>query len=236
MSLTGTSMSTPVVSGTVALMMQANPALTPNLVKAILQYTAEHDDGYDRLTQGAGFLNAKGAVELAAHFASPGFVPYPSDAGWSRALIWGNHLTRGGTLRTDANAWSAGVRWGSSITPGGARVGWGVRCGTSGCSGDDPSTWQPWQTSCLDDACTVRQGSASAFPNLVWGSLCGGADCHLPWTVADVGAVATADGDTVVWGTGGGDTVVWGTGDGDTVVWGTSCADPSCAPVVWGRR
>jgi serine protease AprX len=246
MSLTGTSMSTPVVSGTVALMMQANPGLTPNLVKAILQYTAEHYDGYDRLTQGAGFLNAKGAVELAAHFAAPQLVPYPSDAGWSRTLIWGNHLTRGGKLQTNANAWTVGVRWGSSITPAGARVAWGVRCGTSGCSGDDPSTWPLWQTSCLNDACTVRQGPASAFPNLVWGALCGGADCNLPWTVAGVGAVAmangdtvvwgTGDGDTVVWGTGDGDTVVWGTGDGDTVVWGTSCADPSCAPVVWGRR
>ena len=41
LSLTGTSMAAPVVSGTVALMLQANPNLTPNLVKAILQYTAQ---------------------------------------------------------------------------------------------------------------------------------------------------------------------------------------------------
>ena len=34
-------MAAPVVSGTVALMLQANPTLTPNLVKAILQYTAQ---------------------------------------------------------------------------------------------------------------------------------------------------------------------------------------------------
>ena len=40
MSMTGTSMAAPVVSGTVALMLQANPKLTPNMVKAILQYTA----------------------------------------------------------------------------------------------------------------------------------------------------------------------------------------------------
>ncbi len=37
----GTSFATPVVSGVVALLLQANPGLTPPLVKAILQYTAE---------------------------------------------------------------------------------------------------------------------------------------------------------------------------------------------------
>ena len=34
-------MATPVVAGSVALMLEANPSLTPNMVKAILQYTAE---------------------------------------------------------------------------------------------------------------------------------------------------------------------------------------------------
>ena len=69
LTLSGTSMAAPVVAGTVALMLQANPALTPNAVKAILQYTAEQRAGYNALTQGGGFLNTMGAVRLARFFA-----------------------------------------------------------------------------------------------------------------------------------------------------------------------
>ena len=53
-------MAAPVVAGTVALMLQANPALTPEAVKAILQTTAEtQQPDTDQLAQGAGFLNAR---------------------------------------------------------------------------------------------------------------------------------------------------------------------------------
>jgi serine protease AprX len=65
LTLSGTSMAAPIVAGTVALMLQANPSLTPEGVKAILQRTAESSSRYDALTQGAGFLNARAAVELA---------------------------------------------------------------------------------------------------------------------------------------------------------------------------
>ena len=61
LSLSGTSMSAPVVTGAVALMLQANPGLLPNAVKAILQYTARPFTSYDRLTQGAGVLRTRRA-------------------------------------------------------------------------------------------------------------------------------------------------------------------------------
>src|SRR5262249_56480784 len=78
--LSGTSMATAVATGTVAVLLEANrdenpgrrnPPLTPNAVKAILQFTALrlHDDAgveYDSLRQGAGGLNARGAAALAA--------------------------------------------------------------------------------------------------------------------------------------------------------------------------
>jgi serine protease AprX len=70
LSLTGTSMAAPVVSGTIALMLQANPNLTPDVVRTILQHTAEARAGYDTFTQGAGFLNAREAVTLAQSMAS----------------------------------------------------------------------------------------------------------------------------------------------------------------------
>ena len=91
-------MAAPVVSGTVALMLQANPALTPNAVKAILQYTAQPYPGYDPLTQGAGFLNAQGAVELARSSAIRRRSPHRHRADWSVRLIWGNQLVSGGQL------------------------------------------------------------------------------------------------------------------------------------------
>src|SRR6267143_687056 len=65
MQLSGTSMSTAVISGAVALMLQANPGLTPNMVKAILMYTAQIMDGPDLFEQGAGMLNVDGAVRMA---------------------------------------------------------------------------------------------------------------------------------------------------------------------------
>ena len=65
MKLSGTSIAAPAVAGAVALMLQANPGLTPPLIKAILQYTAQPLPGANLLQQGAGLLNVDGAVALA---------------------------------------------------------------------------------------------------------------------------------------------------------------------------
>src|SRR6267143_3232088 len=55
----------PILAGAAALLLQANPGLTPPLIKAILQYTAQPLPGFNLLEQGAGLLNVDGAVALA---------------------------------------------------------------------------------------------------------------------------------------------------------------------------
>ena len=121
LSLTGTSMAAPVVTGAIALMLEANAALTPNAVKAILEYTAEARDGYNHLTQGAGFLNARGAVELARAFAGTALAPELSSdpVRWSRHIIWGNRRVAGGMLGARANAWKPGRDVGRRADAGG---------------------------------------------------------------------------------------------------------------------
>jgi serine protease AprX len=65
MYLSGSSMAAPIAAGTAALMIQANPKLTPGLVKAILMYTAQSLVGANTLEQGAGQINVEGAIRLA---------------------------------------------------------------------------------------------------------------------------------------------------------------------------
>ena len=219
LSLSGTSMASPVVSGTVALMLQANPALTPNLVKAILQFTAESRDGYNALTQGAGFLNTRGAVELAQSLAAGATIARADrpDVGargprGAARSIWGNHRITGGQIRAEANAWRTDVLWGSAQAPGGDAI----VLGTS--SESDNIVW----------------GTGSESDNIVWGTECGGADCdNIVWgTVCPEGEC-----DNIVWGTAQEeDNIVWGTGDdgeGDNIVWGTNVLDDT-DNIVWG--
>jgi subtilisin family serine protease len=132
MTLSGSSMSTGVVSGAVALMLQANPGLTPNMVKAILMYSAQIMNGPDLFEQGAGMLNVDGAVRLARSISKYAYAlpvgqslsvsGFPSAettiAGetfaWSQGLIWGFGGLRGETMfTTQQGAYAQSLIWGT---------------------------------------------------------------------------------------------------------------------------
>jgi len=204
MSLSGTSMAAPVVAGTVALMLEANPTLTPNAVKAILQYTAELRPRTAALAQGAGLLNARGALRLARFFARPqNGLGEPRDAiagryvSWARHLIWGNYRVTGGVPLPGSNAWSTSVSWGDVRTLDGSLVVWGAA---------NPVD-VVWSTS----------------RNVVWGELTAN---NVVW--GESGAA------NVVWGEARGANVVWGEAQAQNVVWGEDCGGLNCERVLWG--
>jgi subtilisin family serine protease len=144
LSLSGTSMAAPVVSGTVALMLQANPSLQPHEVKAIIESTAGFSPAYDRLTQGAGFLDANGAVALARQFISTpvcdalncvalsSITAVSATAADSQTVVWGT--TDGETVVWGTSDGET-VVWG---TNDGETVVWGTSCPDSSC---EPVIW-----------------------------------------------------------------------------------------------
>ena len=91
LSLSGTSMAAPVVADRRAD-APGQPELTPNVVKASCSTPRSSTDGYNALTQGAGFLNALGAVRLARFYATASAGRAVSvQSMWSKHIIWGNH-------------------------------------------------------------------------------------------------------------------------------------------------
>ncbi len=148
MRMSGTSMASPVVTGTIALMLQANPSLTPNLVKAILQYTAEDHETYGHLAEGAGFLNARGAVQLAQSLGNKLTTSPKDPTPWSRQIIWGNRRVAGGVIKVAANAWDQRIVWGADTAADGERIVLGTQCAERECdellwsaSEVDPGEW-----------------------------------------------------------------------------------------------
>jgi serine protease AprX len=195
--LSGTSMATAVATGAVALVIEAHqqaypnaPALTPNLVKGILQYSSLrlHDSlgaDYDDLTQGAGSLNPVGARDLARA------IDTRQPAGW----YWlTSSITPSTTLQTDALAWSQRVFWRTQTV-------WGPTIDTHQIAWAFNTMWgstNAWDSHIVWGTDTVWGNDAPAWSN------------HIVWGTNVVGSYSD-DGDHIVWGTTNGPgSTAWG--------------------------
>ena len=143
MMLSGTSISAPAVAGAAALMLQATPGLTPPLIKAILQYTAQPLPNANLLQQGAGLLNVDGAIQLAramkpdlarkiaagdysigaainaSELPTPVSTVNGQSFNWSRVVyVGGNHVVSGAALFTKYQAiWDPRLTWAERRRP-----------------------------------------------------------------------------------------------------------------------
>jgi hypothetical protein len=113
-------------------MFQANPSLGPGLAKFILMYTAEKMDDESILAQGSGYLNAEGAVRMAAtlrqdlNTLAEGDDLLPQGASVASAsliegelILFGSGiLYRGATVGSDAHLYRPGDPWGDGVVWG----------------------------------------------------------------------------------------------------------------------
>ncbi|HEY2907564.1 MAG TPA: S8 family serine peptidase [Vicinamibacterales bacterium] len=241
--LSGSSMAAAVTTGLAALIVDAHNRaayldsrpLTPNTVKAILEYTAIPLTGFDHLTEGTGEINSSGAIALASAIdtsAAPAAwwlragIPMFTVIGggrdyWSQEIIWGDTLLSGQLLFERAAAWMPGAVWGSNAVwrPGVAEVEassvvWGA--GAAWCRN---IVWSNRLIGQKTDGENIVWGASQGLDNIVWGTV---TTDNVVW--------GTMQGDNIVWGTVTSDNIVWGTSHTDNVVWGTSDDDN----VVWG--
>jgi serine protease AprX len=186
MKLSGTSMATAVTTGTVALIIEQRKKaslipLTPNEIKAIVEFTAIPLNGTDVLAQGAGAINPPGAIALASvltgsalvDFRATTILPPTTTIGtetytWNQAIIWGHTNVDGNAIYYNEPAWGSLTTWGSAII-------WGHGTADAGdLTWDLAPTWSA---------------------NTIWDPIVGPSSAELSWP--ELG------GQAIIWGHGG---------------------------------
>jgi serine protease AprX len=187
MRLSGTSMATPVVAGAAALLLQQDPTLTPDQVKARLMKTAQKSlplfsTGIDSITHahfnlqsdvfevGAGYLDVQAAVYNSDLTALPAL---------SATAVYNSATHRVTIVRNSLTSWGSSVVWGDILV-----YGLDVLNGTD------------------SDGFSVVWGDSE-----IWGIDDGGGGFSVVWgdsTLLPMSMQALADGDddafSVVWG------------------------------------
>lgn len=180
--LSGTSMATPVVSGTVALMLQKDPTLTPDTVKARLMKTASknfpvssvatdpttgqtYSSTYDVFTIGAGYLDA--AAALASYDQA-------LTASTSPSANYNPLLQQALLVLPPASNWTLGPQW-SPITVWGGTVltNGGFTIWNAANVWQSSSSWgtsAAWATAGPSGTNIVWGSSGPSGTNIVWGS------------------------------------------------------------------
>jgi serine protease AprX len=246
--LNGSSMATALVSGLVAVMIEAGnygayqrwqavqetlrrnqrteyqgvPALTANALKAMLQYSA------------TPLRNAEG-VPFDALTQGTGEVNGPG----ALALAYYADTTHAAGSYWMTTNWPPTTQFGGVEEPWSQTIVWGTRqMQGSSLVEINQIAWAEnivWGTGELD---TIVGGTFSADEdNILWGTSLSWDD-NIVWGTSLFFGNA-ASGENIVWGTSlsWDDNIVWGTGligtfDGDNIVWGTMAADAD--NIVWG--
>jgi len=148
--LSGTSMATPMVSGAAALMIEQDPTLTPDTVKARLMQTATknfpatsiaidpvtgvtYTSEYDAFTIGAGYLDIMGALtstDVATAGTQSPTVFYDAASGNAYIVDDSTQVWVSSTAFRTIAIWGTNAVWSTGSPVNGTIAIWGTRTGT----------------------------------------------------------------------------------------------------------